>query len=134
MTEGPETEEANAPSSSLRESAVEFVSARLELLSLEAREAGKIAGRKGALVGIIVGCAMTAWLTFIAGIIGWIATAGDGLKWYFVALGVAIFHLLLAGIVVALLRRPTPPAFPLSKSELAKDREWLLNLKDKPTL
>src|SRR5688500_16933252 len=113
MTEGPETEKH--ASSSWRESAVEFVSARLELVSLEAREAGKIAAKRGALIGVIVGCAMTAWLTFVAGIIGWIATAGDGVAWHFVAIGVAAFHLLLAGIAAAILRRPAPAAFPLSK-------------------
>jgi uncharacterized membrane protein YqjE len=129
MTEDLDTDRHE---SSLRASAVEFVSARLELLSLEAQEAGKAAARKGALVGLIVGCAMIAWMALVAGLIGWIATAGDGVKWHFVAIGAAIFHLLLAGVAAAVLRRPSAASFPLTKSELLKDREWLLNLKDRP--
>ena len=131
MTEDPDTE-MHAPPSSWRESAVEFVSARLELLSMEAREAGKSAARSGILIGVITGCAMIAWMAAVAGVIGWIATAGDGVGWHFVAIGAAVFHLLIAGIAAAVLRRPAPPAFQLTKTELSKDREWLLNLKDRP--
>jgi uncharacterized membrane protein YqjE len=130
MIEDPDTDRHHG--SSIGESAVEFVSARLELLSLEAQEAGKAAAKKGALVALIVGCAVMAWMAFVAGLIGWIATAGDGVKWYFVAIGAAVFHLLLAGIAAALLRKPSAASFPLTKSELLKDREWLLNLKDRP--
>lgn len=117
--------------SSWSSSASEFVSARIELLSLEAREAGKATARRGVLAGVIVGCAVAAWITGLAGLIGWIAAAG-GFPWYFVALGAAVVHLVIAGIVGIVLRRPSPPAFPLTKAELSKDREWLQNLKKKP--
>lgn len=119
-------------SSSWRESAVDFVSARMELLAIEAREAGQQAARRGVMAAVIAGCAMIAWLAAVAGGIGWVAAAGE-LPWHFAALGAAVLHLLVAGIVAAIMRRPAPPAFPISKSELLKDREWLLNLKDKPT-
>jgi hypothetical protein len=46
----------------------------MELVALEAREAGRVAARRGVLVAFIGGCAMTAWLTGMAGLIGWIAT------------------------------------------------------------
>jgi uncharacterized membrane protein YqjE len=129
MSDAPESEARQA--SSLRESAVEFVSARMELLSLEAREAGQQAVRKGVMAAIIAGCAMIAWLAIVAGLIGWVAAAGK-FPWHFAALGAAVLHLLVAGIVVVLLRRPSSPMFSISKAELLKDRAWLLNLKDKP--
>ena len=103
---------------------MEFVSARLELLSHEAKEAGKSAALRIALVILIVCCAMVAWLAIVAGLIGWIASAG--VAWYFIALGAAFLHLLLAGIAVWALSRPAPPVFPHTKAELSKDREWLL--------
>lgn len=131
MTEGPAPEPHAAPS--WRESAVEFVSARMELVALEAREAGARVARRGILLAFIGGCAMTAWLTGMAGLIGWIATSGKGIAWHWVALAAAALHLLLAGIAALVLRRPAPPAFPIARAELSKDREWLLNLKDKPT-
>jgi uncharacterized membrane protein YqjE len=129
MSDAPESEAR--PASSLRESAVEFVSARVELLALEAREAGHHAARSGVMVAIIAGCAITAWLAGVAGLIGWVAAAGK-FPWHFVALGAAVLHLIVAGIMVALLRRPSSPMFSISKAELLKDRAWLLNLKDKP--
>ena len=129
MSEAPDPKPPAA--ASWRESAVEFVSARMELLALEAREAGRHAARRGVLAGIIAGCAMTAWLAGVAGLIGWVAAAGK-LPWHFAALGAAVLHLLVAGLVVFALRRPAPPAFPISTAELLQDREWLLHLKDTP--
>ena len=117
--------------SSWRESAVEFVSARMELLALEAREAGQTAAKRGVMAAIIAGCAMMAWLAGVAGLIGWVAASGK-FPLHFAALGAAVLHLLIAGLVVLAVRRPMPPVFPISKAELLKDREWLLNLKDKP--
>jgi MFS family permease len=130
MTEVPAPESSAAPS--WRESAVEFVAARAELIALEAREAGRAAARRAVLLAFIGGCALTAWLTGMAGLVGWVATAGGGLPWHWVALAAALLHLLLAGIAVLVLRRPAPPAFPISRAELSKDRQWLLNLKDEP--
>lgn len=103
----------------------------MELLALETREAGHHAVKIGVMAAIIAGCAMIAWLTIVAGLIGWVAAAGK-FPWHFVALGAAGLHLLVAGIVVVILRRPSSPMFSISKAELLKDREWLLNLKEKP--
>ncbi|MCW1887820.1 phage holin family protein [Luteolibacter flavescens] len=128
MSDVPDPEATQA--SSLRESAVEFISARMELLALESREAGQQAAKRGAMAAIIAGCAMTAWFTGIAGLIGWVAAAGD-FPWHFAAIGAAVLHLAIAGVIVALLRKPSAPLFSLSKEELLKDRQWLLNLKDK---
>ncbi len=104
---------------------MEFISARAELFSLEAKEAGAFFGRKAVFALIIAFCAVMAWLAIVAGVIGWIAAAG--VPWYFAALGAAAVHLIVAGIAFVLLRRPAPPAFSHTKAELAKDREWLLN-------
>src|SRR5688572_15042220 len=101
MTQAPEPE--SQPASSWRKSAVEFVSARVELLSIEAREAGQQAARKGALVAMIAGCAVIAWMAAVAGFIGWVAASKAEIPWYFVALGVAVLHLLLAGIAALVL-------------------------------
>jgi uncharacterized membrane protein YqjE len=129
MNSGPDPEASSGPS--LRESAVDFVAARMELLALEAREAGKEAARRGAMAGLAAGLACVAWLAAAAGITGWVAASGK-IPWHFAALGMAAVHLLAAGALGLALRRPAPPAFPLSKAELTKDRAWLLNLKDTP--
>ena len=126
MTEGPDPVSPAPPT--WREAAVEFVSSRVELFSLEAKQAGSSVGKRLVLVILILCCAVVAWLAIVAGVIGWIAAAG--VPWYFAALGAAAVHLLLAGIAAILLRRPAAPVFSHFKAELAKDREWLLN-KDK---
>src|SRR5690606_21162507 len=122
---------ASSPGPAWQEAAADFVAARVELLSLEARKAAAAAALKGALAAFAVSCAMIAWLLLVAGLVGWIAAAA-GWPWHFVALAAAVFHLALAGIAAVLLRRPGPPSFPLSRAELAKDHEWLRNLQDKP--
>ena len=122
MSESPEAEPPAPPN--WRESALEFVAARLELASLEAKEAGKLAARRVALVILSVCCAMVAWLAIVAGVIGWIASTG--VPWYFIALGAALLHLVVAGIGGTILAQPSTPAFPHTKAELSKDREWLL--------
>jgi uncharacterized membrane protein YqjE len=126
MTQDPEPVSPAPPT--WREAVVEFISARAELFSLEAKEAGAFFGKKAVLAVVIAFCALVAWLAIVAGLIGWVASAG--VAWYFAALGAAALHLLVAGIAALLLRRPAPPAFSHTKAELAKDREWLLN-KDK---
>lgn len=129
MTDGSQPD--HPPRPCWRESLVEFISARLELVAIESRDAGRIAARRLLLLAFIAGCAMTAWLAGIAGLIGWLASAG-GLPWHFAALAASALHLALAFIAVTTLRRPAPPAFPHVRAELSKDREWLLNLKNKP--
>lgn len=119
-----------AEATTWREAAAEFVSARLELFALEAKEASQGAARKAALTAFAAGCAATFWLCLVAGVIGWIAAAGHA--WHFVALAVAAFHLVAAFVAVVVLRRPGPPSFPLSRAELEKDRQWLSQTQETP--
>lgn len=125
MTDGPEPEHPQA--SPWQNAAADLVSARLQLLSLEAKEAGRIAAIKGALAAVTVMAMALAWLCVLAGGIGWIAAA-TSTPWHFVTLGAAGVHLLVVLIAVLALRRPVPPTFPLTRNELAKDREWIATL------
>lgn len=126
----PPIDPDDAQATPWREAAAEFVSARLELFTLEAREASQRAARKAALLAFAAGCGVTFWLCFVAGVIGWIAASGH--PWHFVALACAAFHLVAAGIAVAVIRRPGPPSFPLSRAEFEKDRQWLSQTQETP--
>lgn len=112
--------------------AAEFVQARLDLVRHEAREAGREAARRTAMVAVIVGCVVLSWLLLLAGLIGLVAAKHPDWNWWQVTLGAAVIHLLVGFAVLLLLRRPAPPVFPLTRSELAKDQEWLDHLKRKP--
>ena len=105
----------------------EFAEARLELVRLEARDAGRQTARRLALAvaGGIAGS--SAWALLMAGLVGW-TSAMTGWPWWVPALILGILHLFPAVVALVLLRRPGPPAFPITRSELQKDREWLHSL------
>jgi uncharacterized membrane protein YqjE len=111
--------------------AAEFVQARLDLVRHEAREAGRAAARRAAIATAVVGSAILFWLLLLAGLIGLVAAKQPGWTWWQVTLGIAVLHLLVAVAGVLLLRRPGTPLFQLTRSELAKDQEWLDRLKQK---
>ncbi|HQW28822.1 MAG: phage holin family protein [Verrucomicrobiales bacterium] len=104
---------------------LDYLHARLALLRLEAREAGGDLLLR--LIGFIVAGAFCglAYITALAGTIGWIATAGDW-PWYKVTLAIAGFHLLVAvGLVLYAKRRFGQPPFRDSLAEFQRDRQWL---------
>jgi uncharacterized membrane protein YqjE len=113
-------------------SASNFIATRIELVRLEARDAGKFAARRLALVVIIVGAALFAWLIGMAGLIGLIAASKPDWPWYLVTLGIAAVHLLAAVAAILALKKPAPPPFPLTRAELSKDQAWLESLKNDP--
>ncbi|TAE74664.1 MAG: hypothetical protein EAZ65_00120 [Verrucomicrobia bacterium] len=130
MTDG--SEPMTPPRQSLVASILEFFSARLALIGMESRDARRQAARQATLAAITAGAGMIAWLAALVGLIGWLATAVPTIPWYLATLVCAAIHFLIAAIAAAKLRRPAAPVFPLIRTELAKDREWLLNLKDQP--
>ncbi|MEP4078282.1 phage holin family protein [Haloferula sp.] len=109
-----------------------FVTARLDLIKLEARDASEVAAKRGVLLAVILGCAFFVWLLGVAGIVGWISDS-QSWPWYAVTLAAAGLHLLVAIIAVVLLKKPAPPSFPLTRAELSKDQAWLETLKKDPT-
>ena len=108
-----------------------FVSSRIELIKLEARDAGQAALKQGLLLAVIIGCAFFVWILGVVGLIGWISDS-QSWPWYVVTLGAAGLHLLVAIIAGVLLRKPAAPSFPLTRAELSKDQAWLETLKNDP--
>lgn len=108
-----------------------FITARLALIKLEARDAGQTAAKRGLLLGVILGCTFFVWLLAVAGMIGWIS-ASQSWPWYAVTLIAAGLHLLVAIIAGLLLKKPTTPSFPLTRAEFSKDQAWLETLKNDP--
>ncbi len=103
-----------------------LIATRLALVELEAKEAGKEAARRGSSLAAAVGCIVFAWALLLAGGISWIAKSTD-CPWDQVAIGVAVLHI-LAGIILARLAKPSAhTAFPVTRAEFQKDREWIEN-------
>ncbi|MGC4015927.1 MAG: phage holin family protein [Luteolibacter sp.] len=116
-----------APPANWREAAADLVSARIALIELEARDAARNAGRKGVLGGILAGAAFFTWALILAGLIPLLASACE-VSWGWIALGLAALHAIVAGVCFALIRKPVPPAFSLTRSEFQRDSEWFKNL------
>ncbi|MGB6223391.1 phage holin family protein [Haloferula sp.] len=111
--------------------ATTFITARIDLLKYEARDAGQEALKRGALLALILFCAIFFWCLLTVGLIGWISMSQDW-PWYAVTLVFAGLYLLTAIIAGVLLKKPTAPPFPLTRAELSKDQAWLETLKNDP--
>lgn len=109
--------------------ATEFLDARFGLIRAEARDAGRIAAKRVAAAFVLAVGAALGWLLLLVGLIGLVAASRGDWTWYGVMLVVAGVHFVAAVIAFFVLRRPCPPAFPLSREELNKDRSWLERLK-----
>jgi len=104
-----------------------LVAARIELLRLESREAASRWAKTAALLAIAAVAALVAWLAIVAGTVAALAAA-TGCAWHWLALGAALLHLIGAGCCLLAARSSKPPAFPLTRNEFTKDREWFKSL------
>jgi MFS family permease len=115
-----------------REAFMALISARIALIQFEAGEAARQRARR--VVGVIVAalCLFFTWALLLAGGIAALSSA-TGWPWHWLALGVATLHMLVA---ILLLKTGSAsqaaPAFPLTRAEFQKDREWIENFQKKP--
>lgn len=104
---------------------LDYLHARLALLSLEAREA-----RSAILFRLLCGFAgafflALAWLGSMVALVAWLARS-QGWPWPAVAAACAGAHLLAGlALLLAARRRFAEPPFRDSLNELEKDRQWL---------
>lgn len=114
----------------LMSGALRYLSARLALAGIEAKEAGAHYGAAFALIvaGLFVG--VLGYVLFVTTAIFAIAAAFDGMHaWIFVLAGVALLHIGGAAALMVLgVRRMRTGAFSDTLEELKKDREWLTKL------
>ncbi len=104
-----------------------LIAARFALIELELKDAAKQAAKRAALAAVACGCAVFAWALLLAGGVSLIAET-NGWRWDAVAIGIAVLHLVV-GIILACLAKPSASAaFPVTRAEFQKDREWIENL------
>lgn len=106
----------------------EFTATRLELIQLEARIFGQATARKTALALVLAVASLVAWLCLLAGLVG-VLHHFTCWPWWSFALGFGLVHVLIAWRLAAVLKRPNPPAFPITRAEFQKDRLWMQRLK-----
>lgn len=110
-----------------KEALLSLVSSRIALIQLESKEAaGHAAQRAAALIAAIL-CLFFTWALLLAGTIAIVSTS-TGWQWGWVAIGAAAIHLLVAMIFASVAKSHGTSAFPVTRSEFQKDREWIENL------
>ncbi len=105
-----------------------LISSRLELIRIESTEASRIVASKTAHAAILVVCLALAWLGLLAGLTGLIQHFCN-IDWWVITLILAALHFLVATIFLSLLKRPTPPIYPVTRTEFQKDQLWLQRIK-----
>ena len=105
-----------------------LVSARLALIQIESTAAARQAGRLAGTLAAGALAAFFAWALVLAGGIAALAAA-TAWPWHWIALAAAAMHALAAAICLLHARSAASPAFPITRAEFQKDREWLETLK-----
>ena len=118
--------EAQIPPANWREALMALIAARFALIEFESKDAAKHAAKRIAMVAAAGICGIFAWVLLLAGGISLIAQI-TGCRWYLVTIGAALLHL-IAGVIFASMAKPSAPsAFPVTRAEFQKDREWIEN-------
>ncbi len=117
--------------SNWREALLTLISSRVTLIQLESKDAARDAGRRAARLAVVLFCAFFAWALLLAGGIPALARL-TGLPWYGITLALAALHLLVAVVSAKAARTPAAPAFPVTRAEFQKDREWIENFQKTP--
>jgi uncharacterized membrane protein YqjE len=125
-TAAPEAGIPDQPHANWREALMALIASRLELIQLESRQAAQEASRRAILVGVAAGCAFAAWMLLLAGGVSLISE-GTGWPWNRVAVGLACLHLLAGFILARAAKSKGAAAFPATRAEFRKDREWIEN-------
>ena len=132
--EEPDAGAAKAPTN-INSALPGFLAARIELASIEAKEAASFTGKKivyGLALGISLLLVWCLLLAGVAGILGpiadqWLASKADWLPgWAAVMIGLALIHGVMALILLSVLKKaPATPLFELSRKEIENDKLWL---------
>jgi uncharacterized membrane protein YqjE len=119
------------PHANWREALMDLIAARFALFQLESKELSEQAAKRATFIAAACACTFFAWVLILIGGISMLSNF-TGWRWDAVALALATIHL-LAGIMFAKSAKDSGnAAFPVTRAEFQKDREWIENFsKDK---
>jgi threonine/homoserine/homoserine lactone efflux protein len=126
---GPRPADTSLPHN-WREALMALIASRVALIRLEAGQSAKSGASRAIRMAAAAFCLLFAWMLLLAGGIAALS-ACTGWAWHWVALATAALHLVLAWILI-ISCKGAPPAFPATRAEFQKDREWIQNFQQKP--
>ncbi len=130
-TAAPKVEEGSDRPQNWREALMTLLATRVDLIRLESQEVAGTVARRAGFYAAACGFALFGWALLLAGAIGLISETTEW-PWSWVCVGAALLHLLLAILFSKLASPRAKVAFPVTRAEFQKDREWIENL-HKPT-
>lgn len=119
------------PPANWREALLALIAARISLIQIESKEAAKDAARRLACLIVLILCAFFAWALLLAGGIAVLSSTFDQ-PWHIFAFIAAVLHLIAATLLSLAAKSPGKTAFPVTRAEFQKDREWIENFKKTP--
>jgi uncharacterized membrane protein YqjE len=134
LPDGDEPSGVRGTFASFAQGLQQYLAARGELLAIESREAGRIAGRKGILAAILAAALFFAYSLLLVAAVSlaghWLALllpdSWSQFGWQAAAVTAALLHLGVAAACYRTLRKPSQqPLFEVTRSEFEKDRQWL---------
>jgi MFS family permease len=114
-----------------REALMALIASRIALIQFEARDTARQRARRVLSIIVAAICLFFTWALLVAGGIAAIAAVA-GWPWHWLALAAALLHLLMALFLTSGSAKASAPAFPLTRAEFQKDREWIENFHKKP--
>ena len=128
-------QQTEGESASMKQAVSSFLAARMELASIEAKEAAEIGTRKILFVLGTVTSALLGWLLLLASLTvvfgifvdQWFARGVSWLSGYAVILFIfASLHFLVAAICLQIFKKKSRVTlFELTREEIQKDKQWL---------
>ena len=112
--------------SNWREALLTLIASRVALFQLESKTAARDAATRIVRVVAVGICVFFAWALLLAGAIGVIAQSSQW-PWFWIAIAAAVIHLAAALLLALAAKAPRSPAFPVTRAEFQKDREWIEN-------
>lgn len=112
----------------------QYLLARGELLAIEAREATRVAGRKGTLAFLLATAVFFGYALLLVAAVALVGQWLGGILpgswshfgWQTAAVLAGLLHLAMAALCYRALRQsPREPLFEVTRSEFQKDRQWL---------
>jgi hypothetical protein len=126
---------ADPPSAGFRlpgnwlEALMSLIESRFALIQLEARQSARSNASRAIRIIAAAFCLVFTWALLLIGGISAIAESSDW-AWHWVALIAAAAHL-LAAVLLVISCKAASPAFPVTRAEFQKDREWIENFQKK---
>jgi uncharacterized membrane protein YqjE len=121
-----ETSPYPSPPPNWRVALMDLVTSRLALIQIESKDLARQSIKHVACLVAACICLFFTWALLVVGLIAWVSHATHW-PWHWVTLAAGAVHLVSAILLARAAKPAGIDAFPVTRSEFQKDREWIEN-------